>query len=163
MKRWELIADQMRRTEAELSALRTLMGSVPKTVHRNGSDKAGDGLTQLKSDLEDRMAKEHPDTWDTHVFYGDNEHYDRANDRVREQADALVTDARRAVIEAVDDVGPADETDIERAVRDRPFDGQNTSHAVRRILNTGKQRDVFSKSSSDDILPEWELTDDASW
>lgn len=43
-------------------------------------------------------------------------------------------------------------------MEDRPFDGQNTSHAVRRILNTGEQRDVFTKS--DDVLPEWDLDDD---
>lgn len=165
MKQWELIADQVRRTRAELMALHTLLSTVPKTVQRGGFDKTDAGLTKLKSDLEDRMAEEHPDTWDTDVFYGDNEHYDRAKDRVREQADALVTDERRAVIEAVDDTGLATVIEIEQAVEDRPFDGQNTSHAVHRVLRLGEERGVFTERppSDDGHLPRWEINEDASW
>lgn len=165
MKRWELIADQMRRTQAELMALLTLLNSVPKTVHRDGFSKADDGLTQLKSDLEDRMAEEHPDTWDTDVFYGETEHYDRAKDRVRERADALVTDARRAVIETVDDIGPATEVDIERVASGHPDGEQLNASKVRQILMHGEERGVFTERppSEDGHLPEWDITDDASW
>lgn len=164
MKRWELIADQTRRVQAELSALHTLLSTVPKTVHRSGFGKTDDGLTKLKSDLEDRMAAEHPDTWDTHTFYGETEHYDQAKDRVREAANALITDERRAVIETVDDIGPATETDIERVASDHPDGEELNVSKVRQILLRGEERGTFQKTTSEEeYRPVFERVDGTTW
>lgn len=71
MEQWEEIGKQAQKAREELFALHELLsGSVPKTAWRDGFETADDGLTALKSDLENRMGEEHPDDFDTDVFYG---------------------------------------------------------------------------------------------
>ena len=73
MEDWEEIGEQAQKAREELFKLHELLGGgsvVPKTVWREAFTKADDGMSALKSDLEDRMAEEHPDEFDTDVFYG---------------------------------------------------------------------------------------------
>ncbi|EMA45495.1 hypothetical protein C449_07740 [Halococcus saccharolyticus DSM 5350] len=73
MDDWEEIGEQAQKAREELFKLHELLGggdAVPKTVWRDAFEKADGGLSALKSDLEDRMVEEHPDEFDTDVFYG---------------------------------------------------------------------------------------------
>lgn len=73
MDDWEEIGEQAQQAREELFNLFDLIaedGNVPKTAWLDAFEKADDGLSALKSDLEDRMAEEHPDEFDTDVFYG---------------------------------------------------------------------------------------------
>jgi hypothetical protein len=72
IKTWSEIGEQIRRVQAELYYLQTLLsGEVPKSTYYDDFSDADAAVTQLKSSLEDRMAHEHPDAWETDVFYGE--------------------------------------------------------------------------------------------
>jgi len=58
--------------QAKHDLLVAMAGDVPKTVYRDGYDKISDGESRLRSDLENRMAKEHPDDFNLEVFYGND-------------------------------------------------------------------------------------------
>jgi phage-related minor tail protein len=73
MEQWAEIAQAVKELqEARSNLLEELThdGNVPKTVYNTQFDRVGDGASKLKSDLEDRMFKEHPDEATTDVFYG---------------------------------------------------------------------------------------------
>jgi len=46
-----------------------LAGNVPKSIWHRRLDSSLKHLEKAISDLEERMAKEHPDKWSTDVFY----------------------------------------------------------------------------------------------
>jgi hypothetical protein len=72
METWEEIGEQARRVQSELYYLQTLLADeVPKSTYYNSFSDADSAITSLKSALEDRMAEEHPDDWETDVFYGE--------------------------------------------------------------------------------------------
>jgi hypothetical protein len=72
MERWEEIGEQARRVQAELYHLQRMMGDdVPKSVYMEAFGDADTAVVELKSALEDRMAQEHPESWDTGTFFGD--------------------------------------------------------------------------------------------
>jgi hypothetical protein len=68
-KEYARLLNEIQALNSEL--LDKMAGDVPKKVYSNGFEKLSDGESQLKSDLEDRMAEEHPDEWSVDVFYGD--------------------------------------------------------------------------------------------
>lgn len=69
-KRYAELLDQIEELHFEL--MNEMSGNVPETVSEQGWEKMHEGQTKLKSDLEDRFAEEHPDEFDTHVFYGNS-------------------------------------------------------------------------------------------
>ena len=44
---------------------------VPKTIYNRQLDRFINSLDQMKSDLEDRFAKEYPDDFNPDIFYGE--------------------------------------------------------------------------------------------
>lgn len=69
---WEEIADAMRDVQeahSEMLSAMTRRGEVPKSVYSDVYDDLTDAQSHLKSDLENRMFKEHPDKANTAVFY----------------------------------------------------------------------------------------------
>lgn len=70
MEKWEEIGEIVKQVNRDVTSLVTLLNSVPKSEWSNEHGKVSDGMTQLKHVLEERMAKEHPDEWDTDIFYG---------------------------------------------------------------------------------------------
>jgi hypothetical protein len=71
LETWNEIAEQMKAVQDEYNELFRLLPNVPKSVWMDEYADGDDSITQLKSDLEDRMSEEHPDEWDTDVFYGE--------------------------------------------------------------------------------------------
>jgi len=53
----------------QLELGREMSGNVPKNVQRPGYEKMREGTDRLRSDLENRMAAEHPDEWSIDVYY----------------------------------------------------------------------------------------------
>jgi len=74
MQQWKKIAEAMNKLEeAQWEAFRALAGDVPKTVWQDQFSQISDAEGKLKSDLEDRMFKEHPDDSDVYTFYPRND------------------------------------------------------------------------------------------
>ena len=68
---WEEIAERVKQIDNDVTALVTLLNSIPKSEWEDEHQKASEGMSELKDILEERLAKEHPDKWDTHMFYGE--------------------------------------------------------------------------------------------
>ena len=69
---WQEIGNQAKRLGAEKNHLHSLLtGDVPKTVWKDQFGRLDDSYSKLKSDLEDRIADEHPSEWEISDFYGD--------------------------------------------------------------------------------------------
>lgn len=73
---WEEIGEAVRQVNRDVTELVGLLSSVPKSEWRDEHQRASDAMSQLKHVLEERMAKEHPDDWDTDIFYGDTDEPD---------------------------------------------------------------------------------------
>jgi len=72
-EQWLEIAAQVNAVQAEMRELLNQLntdGDVPKTVYGPQNRRANDALSQLKSDLENRMFEEHPEKASTDDFYG---------------------------------------------------------------------------------------------
>lgn len=67
---WEEIGERLKQVDRDITALVHVLNSVPKSEWTDQHDRASDAIAQLRDDLEERMAKEHPEKWDTDVFYG---------------------------------------------------------------------------------------------
>jgi hypothetical protein len=67
---WEEVGEQVKRVDEELTELVTILNDIPKTVWHDGHAQATAGMCTMKDQLEQRLVKEHPDKWDTDVFYG---------------------------------------------------------------------------------------------
>ena len=74
-ERWREIGDKVKELDRELVKLVNELNDIPNTVWWDQHDRACDAMTQMKSDLEERMAKEHPEEWEISVFYGKEDDY----------------------------------------------------------------------------------------
>jgi len=71
-EQWEEIAeamDELQDAQKRLLDEIAQNGNVPKTVYSSVYSDLSEAQSQLKSDLEDRMFKEHPDRAEINVFY----------------------------------------------------------------------------------------------
>lgn len=67
---WEEIAERVNQIDNDVTALVNLLNSIPKSEWEEEQRKASEGISELKNVLEERLAKEHPDKWETDMFYG---------------------------------------------------------------------------------------------
>lgn len=68
---WKKIAKQGKLVQEELHHLdRLLSGNVPKTVYRARFHRIDLSIADLRSTLEDRFSEEHPDDFDSGMFFG---------------------------------------------------------------------------------------------
>lgn len=67
---WQRIAEVVNQLDLDVIALVRELNSVPKSEWGDAHRKANEGMSELKHLLEERVAKEHPDKWDTDMFYG---------------------------------------------------------------------------------------------
>lgn len=71
-EQWEEIAeamDELQEAQKRLLDEIAQNGNVPKTVYRSVYSDLSEAQSQLKSNLDDRMFKEHPDRAEIDVFY----------------------------------------------------------------------------------------------
>ena len=68
---WEEIAERVNQIDNDVTALVELLNSIPKSEWVDEQQKASRAMSELKDVLEERLAKEHPDDWDTDMFYGE--------------------------------------------------------------------------------------------
>ncbi len=71
-EKWKKIAEKVKNVRRELHELSQELDSVPKSVYSEKYHQISKHLRQIKSDLEDRMFKEHPKQADENIFYGDS-------------------------------------------------------------------------------------------
>jgi len=72
-EQWERIGGQAKKVESEISELldEIARGDVPKSVYWDDLQKVDRHMAELRSELEERMFKEHEKTATTQVFFGD--------------------------------------------------------------------------------------------
>jgi hypothetical protein len=68
---WEEIAERVKQIDNDVTALVTLLNSIPKSEWEDEQQKASEGMSELKGVLEERLAKEHPEKWEPQMFYGE--------------------------------------------------------------------------------------------
>jgi hypothetical protein len=69
---WEEIGTAVSQVDHDVTVLLGKLNSVPKSVWQDEHEKAYEAMSSLKDVLEERMAEEHPDEWETDVFYGED-------------------------------------------------------------------------------------------
>ena len=67
---WEEIAEKVNQVDNDVTSLVTVLNSIPKSEWEEEQQKASEALSELKHVLEERVAEEHPEKWDTDMFYG---------------------------------------------------------------------------------------------
>lgn len=70
---WHEIGDEVKRVNEELTDLLDTLNTIPKSVWEDEYFKATGGLSELKDVLDERFCQEHPDEFETTVFYGPRE------------------------------------------------------------------------------------------
>lgn len=67
---WEEIAEKVKQVDNDVTALVNVLNSLPQKEWQEEQQRASEAISELKNVLEERLAKEHPEEWETDMFYG---------------------------------------------------------------------------------------------